>query len=301
MSLLVTGSIGIDTVRTPYGVNENCIGGSAVYFSLAAGLFTPVTLIGVVGQDCPFNMEEVFENRPVDLSGLEVRKGSKTFRWHGVYEGSMNEAQTKMVQLNVLAEAPPHVPESCQHCEYIFLANTAPSLQSQLLDQLGHPKFVAADTMNLWIETANADLRQLLERIDMLVLNEGEAEMLTGRHNLISAAKSIVQMGPRFVVIKKGEHGSMLYDNAGNIFVLPAFPTDVVVDPTGAGDSFAGGMLGYLSQSDTVDFAHLQRSIAYGTILSSFTIQDFSIHALQKATLDKIDERLEKFRKVTQF
>lgn len=301
MSLLVTGSIGIDTVRTPYGLNENCIGGSAIYFSLAAGLFVPVKLIGVVGEDCPFNMKEIFENRQVDLSGLEVRRGSKTFRWHGVYEGSMNEAQTKTVQLNVLAEAPPQVPESCQDCGYIFLANTAPSLQNQLLGQFGHPKFVAADTMNLWIETANADLRELMERIDMLVLNEGEAEMLTGHHNLVSAAKSIIKMGPRFVVIKKGEHGSLLYDHAGNIFVLPAFPTDIVVDPTGAGDSFAGGMMGYLSQFDSVDFFHLQQAIAYGTVTASFTIQDFSIHALQKATLDKIEQRLETFRKVTQF
>ena len=301
MSLLVTGSVGIDTVRTPYGLNQNCIGGSAIYFSLAAGFFAPIKLVGAVGDDCPFNFEEIFQGKDIDLEGLEVRKGSKTFRWHGSYEGSMNEARTDAVELNVLAEELPTVPEKYRDCRYVFLANTAPALQKKLLEQLHGPTLVAADTMNHWIMTAKSDLLSLLEQIDMLILNDGEAKLLTGHHNLIEAARSIIYMGPQFVVIKKGEHGSLLYDNRDNIFVLPAYPARVVVDPTGAGDSFAGGMMGYLTQADSVDVMTLQRAIVHGTVVASFTIGDFSIHGLQSATRGMIDERVDLLRKVTQF
>lgn len=301
MSLLVTGSVGIDTVQTPYGVNKDCIGGSAVYFSMAAGFFADVKFVGVIGDDCPFDLAELFHSRDVDLKGLEVRPGSKTFRWHGTYEGDMNEARTDAVQLNVLAEQPPAVPESFRNCEYVFLANTAPSLQMKLLEQLANHSFVAADTMNLWIETAGEDLKQLLQRIDLLVLNDGEAKLLTGQHNLVSAAKSILEMGPRFVVIKKGEHGSMLYDAEGNIFLLPAFPAAVVIDPTGAGDSFAGGMMGCLAQSGTIDVMTLRSAMVYGTVMASFTIGDFSIHGIKTATREMIDERFDRLRKITQF
>jgi len=301
MSLLVTGSVGIDTVKTPYGINEDCIGGSAVYFSMAAGVFTDVKFVGVIGDDCPFDLTELFADKPVDLEGLEVRTGSKTFRWHGTYEGDMNEARTDAVELNVLAEQPPAVPERFRHCNHVFLANTAPSLQIQLLDQLASPAFVAADTMNHWIETAEADLKELLSQIDMLILNDNEAKLLTGQKNLVTAAKSILEMGPRFVVIKKGEHGSMMYDTKGDVFLLPAYPATVVIDPTGAGDSFAGGMMGYLSQAGAVDVASLRNAIVYGTVMASFTIGDFSIHGIKKATREMIDERFDRLRKVTQF
>lgn len=301
MSLLVTGSVGIDTVRTPYGLNENCIGGSAVYFSLAAGFFTPIKLVAAVGEDCPFNFEEIFQNMNIDLEGLEVRKGSKTFRWHGSYEGNMNEARTDVVELNVLAEELPVVPDGYRDCKYVFLANTAPSLQKKLLKQLGNPRIVAADTMNHWIMTAKTDLLDLLGQIDMLVLNDGEATLLTGHHNLILAAKDIIEMGPRFVVIKKGEHGSLLYDNHDNIFLLPAYPTTVVMDPTGAGDSFAGGLMGYLAQAESVDVMTLQKAIVYGTVIASFTIGDFSIHGLKGATMEMVEERFDRLRKLTQF
>lgn len=301
MSLIVTGSIGIDTIRTPYGYNRDCIGGSAIYFSLAAGFFTQVKFMGVVGEDCPFDLMEVFKGRDVDLEGLEVRKGSKTFRWCGSYEGDMNEAKTDAVELNVLAEAPPQVPASYCNADYVFLANTAPSLQMQLLEQMGETLFVAADTMNLWIMTAQEDLRKLLKRIDLLVLNDGEAKLLTGQSNLIAAAEQILEMGPRYVIIKKGEHGSMMCDYSGQMFLLPAFPTSVVIDPTGAGDSFAGGMMGYLAKAGTVDYVTLRKAIVYGTVVSSFTIGDFSIHGLQKATLEAIEERFEMLRQVTQF
>lgn len=301
MSLLVTGSVGIDTVRTPYGLNQNCIGGSAIYFSLAASFFAPVKFVGAVGEDCSFDFEDIFLDRDVDLEGLEVRKGSKTFRWHGSYEGNMNEARTDVVELNILAEQPPQVPENYRNSKYVFLANTAPSLQKKLLDQLNDPSLVAADTMNHWIMTAKKDLIDLLGRIDMLVLNDGEANLLTGHHNLILAAKSIIDMGPRFVVIKKGEHGSLLYDHRDNIFLLPAYPATVVVDPTGAGDSFAGGMMGYLARAGSGDVMAMQKAIAYGTVIASFTIGDFSIHGIKNATLDMIEERFDTLRKVTQF
>ncbi|MHC5119675.1 MAG: PfkB family carbohydrate kinase [Planctomycetota bacterium] len=301
MSLLVTGSVGIDTVRTPYGLNQDCIGGSAVYFSMAASYFTEVKFVGVVGDDCPFDLADLFRTKTVDLEGLETRAGSRTFRWQGSYEGSMNEACTDAVELNVLAEQPPAVPEVFRDCKYVFLANTAPSLQMKLLDQLHHPKIVAADTMNLWIQTANEDLKHLLQRIDLLVLNDGEAKLLTGHYNLISAARQIIEMGPRFVVIKKGEHGSMMVDSRDNIFLLPAYPTDLVIDPTGAGDSFAGGLMGYAAQVDSVDTMTLQKAIAYGTVMASFTIGDFSIHGIKNATQEMIEERFDRLRKITQF
>ena len=185
--------------------------------------------------------------------------------------------------------------------EFVFLANTAPALQMKLLDQLENHSFVAADTMNLWIETANDDLKQLLQRIDLLVLNDGEAKLLTGQHNLISAAKGILEMGPQFVIIKKGEHGSMLHDNQGNIFLLTAFPATVVIDPTGAGDSFAGGMMGFLSESGAIDVITLRNAMVYGTVMASFTIGDFSIHGINTATREMIDERFDRLRKITQF
>jgi len=301
MSLLVTGSIGIDTVRTPYGYNKDCIGGSAVHFSMGAGLFTHVKFLGVVGEDCPFNLQEIFAGRDVDLTGLEVRKGSKTFRWSGTYEGDMNEAHTNAVELNVLAEAPPRVPDSYRDCEFVFLANTSPELQIRLLDQLGAPTFVAADTMNHWIVTHKDSLLDLLDRIDMLILNEGEAKLLTDQRNLVTAAKQILELGPRVVIIKKGEHGAMMYDADGDIFLLPAYPTPVVIDPTGAGDSFAGGMMGYLSHAGSVDIISLRNAMVYGTVVASFTIGDFSIHGVQNATREMIEERFDRLRKITQF
>ncbi|MHC5164048.1 MAG: PfkB family carbohydrate kinase [Planctomycetota bacterium] len=268
---------------------------------MAAGFFTDVKFVGVIGEDCPFDLAELFAGKSVDLKGLETRKGSKTFRWNGTYEGDMNEARTDAVQLNVLAEQPPVVPESFRGSDYVFLANTAPALQMELLGQLENHSFVAADTMNLWIQTAAADLKRLLQEIDLLVLNDGEAKLLTGQHNLVSAAKSILEMGPRFVVIKKGEHGSMLYSIEGDVFLLPAFPASIVIDPTGAGDSFAGGMMGYLSKSGVVDVISLRNAMVYGTVMASFTIGDFSIHGLKSATREMIEERFDRLRKVTQF
>jgi sugar/nucleoside kinase (ribokinase family) len=301
VSLLVTGSIGIDTVKTPFGVSKDCLGGSAVYFSMAASFFTPVCFLGAIGSDCPFDLKKVFKNRPVDFTGLEMRYESKTFRWAGSYQGAMNEAVTDFVELNVLAEEPPKMPEEYKDSKFVFLANTAPILQIQLLKQLKNPKFVAADTMNLWINNNLTDLKRLLKKIDCLVLNEGEARMLANEHNLITAAGKITKLGPSVVVIKKGESGSIIRQRNGDLFVLPAYPATLVKDPTGAGDSFAGGFMGYLAGRNKTDFATLKKAVAYGTVVASFTIADFSLKGLTKTTRRDIDKRIKELGKLVKF
>jgi sugar/nucleoside kinase (ribokinase family) len=301
MSLLVTGSIGIDTIKTPYGASEQCLGGSSVYFSMAASFFSPVRFVGVVGADCPFDLAEVFKDRDVDLRGLEVRPDSKTFVWHGTYHEDMNERTTDYVELNVLQEAPPKVPEPFRDSEFVFLANTAPALQLELLEQISEPTFVAADTMNLWIEGQLEDLKKLLRRIDCLIINDDEARQLAGELNLIEAAETILAMGPSIVIVKKGESGSLMCLNDGSKFVLPAFPASEVNDPTGAGDSFAGGFMGYLAHAQRADFDALASAVAYGTVVASFAIADFSLNGLTQIARDDIDRRLEKLRKFTSF
>ena len=300
MSLLVTGSIGIDTVETPFGKRDDVIGGSAIYFSYAASFFTPVRLVGVVGEDCPKSLLNVFEGRDVDASGLEMRKGSKTFRWHGSYVKDMNEAETVEVDLNVLAERAPKIPDPFLDSRYVFLANTHPALQDQMLCCLKGPRLVVADTMNLWIQTEREALLKLLKKIHGLVLNDGEARLLTGKKNLIEAARDVLAMGPKFVVIKKGEHGAMMC-SANDVFVLPAFPADKVVDPTGAGDSFAGGMMGYLSTQGTFSAATIKRAMAFGTVVASYTIADFSLGALKAINRDDIDERWHAYKQAMSF
>lgn len=302
MSLLVTGSIGIDTVKTPYGESKNCIGGSAVYFSMSASYFSSVRFLGAVGKDCPFDLQDVFKGRDVDLTGLEVREDSKTFRWKGSYHDTMEVAITDNVELNVLAEEPPAVPKEYRDSELVFLANTAPALQMQLLDQLDNPKFVAADTMNCWIEGHLDELKQLLAKIDCLIINEDEARALADEHNLVKAAKVILGMGPDLAVIKKGESGSITCSKNGDMFILPAFPAEEVKDPTGAGDTFAGAFMGYLGSlksSERRNLDSLKTAIGYGTVASSFTISDFSLNGLKSATREKLDERFEQLRRLT--
>jgi len=301
MSLLVTGSIAIDTVKTPYGISENCLGGSAVYFSMAASLFSPVRLVAVIGSDCPFDLAEVFADRNVDLTGLEVRENSKTFRWKGTYSDNMDDRRTDCLELNVLAEAPPRVPAEYKDSRYVFLANTAPALQLQLLEQIEKGVFAAADTMNCWIENELDDLKQLLKKIDCLIINEEEARMLADEHNLMKAAEKILYMGPNVVIIKKGESGSITYNSNREGFILPAFPAVEVKDPTGAGDSFAGGLMGYLAQVGKTDSESLKTAIAYGTVTASFTIADFSLQGLTSIDKTDIDSRFETLRKLTHF
>jgi sugar/nucleoside kinase (ribokinase family) len=300
MSLLVTGSIGIDTVETPFGKRDDVLGGSAIYFSYAASFFTPVRLVGVVGEDAPKFIFNAFEGRDVDVTGLEVRKGSKTFRWHGSYVKDMNEAQTVEVDLNVLAEQAPKIPSAFLGSEYVFLANTHPVLQQEMLASLRDPRLVVADTMNLWIQSERAELAKLLSKIHGLVLNDGEVRLLTGEKNLILAARAVLKMGPRFVVIKKGEHGSMLCSDR-DVFVLPGFPADKVVDPTGAGDSFAGGMMGYLSTQASLSSSTIRRAMAFGTVVASHTISDFSLAGLRSTDRESIDDRYDLFKQAISF
>ncbi|MFH1616785.1 MAG: PfkB family carbohydrate kinase [Planctomycetota bacterium] len=301
MALLVTGSIAIDTVRTPFGASERCLGGSAVYFSMAASFFAPVRLVGVIGPDCPFDLRNVFKGRTVDLAGLEVRQASKTFRWAGSYSGAMNEAITENVALNVLAERPPDVPEAYRDSRFVFLANTAPALQMQLLSRIEKPLFVAADTMNCWIDNNLGDLEQLLAKIDALIFNDTEARMLTKQQNTIAAAAKVLEMGPSVVIIKKGEHGSVMATRDGQHFALPAYPTAAVKDPTGAGDAFAGALMGYLAKTQNTRLESLKKAIAYGTVLASFTIEDFSLRKVSAITTNDIEKRFDNLRQITSF
>lgn len=301
MSLLVTGSIGIDTVRTPYGVIENCLGGSAVYFSMAASFFSPVRLVGVIGADCPFDLTKVFAGRKVDLTGLEVRPQSKTFRWTGSYHENMDDRTTENLELNVLAEDPPTVPDSFRDSDLVFLANTAPNLQLQLLEQIQASAFVAADTMNCWIQKHLDDLKALLKKIDCLIINEDETRMLAAEHNLIKASEKVLDMGISVVIIKKGESGSIMCNVSGEKFILPAYPATEVKDPTGAGDSFAGALLGYLAQTGKTDFDTLKMAVGYGTVVASFTIADFSLQGLTSIKRTDIDNRLKTLQKLTRF
>jgi sugar/nucleoside kinase (ribokinase family) len=301
MSLLVTGSIGLDTLETPTGLRKDVLGGSAIYFAYAASFFTPVRLVGVVGEDHPKELFTLYNGRDVDTGGLEIRKGSKTFRWHGSYLKDLNEAVTVEVDLNVLAERAPKIPASFLDSKYIFLANTHPALQQEMLASLKGPKLIVADTMNLWIQTQQPELRKLLTKIHGLVLNDGEARLLTEEKNLIAAARQVLKMGPKFVVIKKGEHGCLMVSDRG-AFVLPAFPAEKVIDPTGAGDSFAGGMMGYVAtQGGSVSPATLKRGLAYGTVVASFTISDFSLDGIVRTDRDQIDDRWHEFKTAMSF
>lgn len=301
MSLLVTGSIGIDTVESPSGKVEDALGGSTIYFAVAASFFSPVRLVGVVGDDCPKDfLKPLHDNPAIDMSGLEVREGSKTFRWHGRYHEDVNERDTVAVELNVLGEAGPTIPDSFCDSRYVFLANTHPVLQLELLGQLAEPSLVVADTMDIWITEQRSAVEDLLGRIDGLVINESEARLLTGRANVVAAGMEIVKLVRRFLVIKKGEHGALLFAGGG-VFALPGYPAVKVVDPTGAGDVFAGAMMGNLAAEDRVDSASLRRAIAYGTITAGIELEDFSINRLLAVTRADIESRLEEFRGMTAF
>jgi len=295
MPLIVTGSIGIDTIHAPTGDAENVLGGSCIYFAAAASFFGPVRLVGAVGDDFPDHFLEIFKHFQIDLSGLEHRAGSKTFRWRGKYHENMNHRETLEVDLNVLAEALPPVPEHYRDSRHIFLANTHPAAQLELLASFPDRALAVADTMDLWIETEQPTLLKLLKQIDGLVLNDSEAILLTEQSNLVRAAEQILTLGPKFVVIKKGEHGAMLLHAQGHA-LLPAYPARDVVDPTGAGDSFAGGMMGYLAGTRDYSIAGLRRAMAYGTMVASYNIEAFSLDRLRQINRGHLDERLDQYR-----
>lgn len=300
MSLLVTGSIGIDTVETPHGRVEGVLGGSSIYFSLAAALFSEVRLVGVVGDDFDMDLLKPLQDKRIDTRGVEVRAGSKTFRWTGKYSGSMNDAQTLDVQLNVLAEGGATIPPEFTDTDFVFLANTHPSLQRDFARQFPNAGLIVADTMDLWINNEPDELRRTLASVHGLVLNENEARLLTKQNNLVVAGLEILKLGPRFVVIKKGEHGSLLVSH-DDLFVLPAYPTQNTIDPTGCGDTFAGAMMGYLAAHDSHDPDTLRSAMARGSVVSSFVIESFSIAALASVTENAVEQRLEELKRIARF
>ncbi len=300
MPLLVVGSVAFDSVETPTASRENVVGGSAVFFSYAASYFTSVRLVGVVGEDWPAEHTELLQSRGIDTAGLQVIPGKKTFRWRGKYLPNMNDRETLEVHLNVFGEFDPVLPEAYKRAKYIFLANGAPQVQLKVLDQCVGAHLVVADTMDLWIETEHDALLQLLGRIDGLVLNDSEAKLLTQDENLVSAGHKVREMGPKFVVIKKGEHGAMFFSEH-ETYVLPAYPTPDVVDPTGAGDSFAGGMMGYLAERDDFDPTTLKEALAYGILVASFNVEDFSLDRMQGIERADLDERMKAYRQMLSF
>ncbi len=300
MPLVVVGSVALDSVETPTETRENLLGGSAVFFSYAASYFNPIRLVSVVGDDWPEEHTQLLESRGIDTSGLEKVPGGKTFFWRGRYHDNMNVRETLAIHLNVFEQFDPKLAEEQCHCKYLFLANGPPAIQLRVLDQCPGTQLAVADTMDLWINTARDELDELLKRVDGLVLNDSEAKLLTGEENLVRAGHATCAMGPRFVVIKKGEHGAMFFSEH-ETYVLPAYPTQNVVDPTGAGDSFGGGMMGYLAEQGNVEPKTLKKAMAYGTLTASFTVEGFSLDGLKKIRREDIEKRMDEYRKMLAF
>jgi sugar/nucleoside kinase (ribokinase family) len=301
MSVLIVGSIALDTVKTPVEEHADLLGGSASYAAVGASFFAPVNLVGVVGDDFPKPHVEFFGSRRIDLEGLQVAPG-KTFRWSGEYMWDLNTRETRSVELNVFEHFTPTLPATYAGTPFVLLANIAPKLQSHVLDQMQRPRFVVADTMDLWIKIADDDLRALLPRVDMLILNDGEARQFTGETSLIKAGAKIRGLGPAYVAIKKGEHGCLLFGD-NQFFSCGAYPLEDIHDPTGAGDTFAGGLAGYLASNadGEVTFAHLRKAVVYGSVLASFNVEAFSLERLRTLTQNDIDERYSMFRLMSQF
>lgn len=300
MSVLVVGSIALDTVKTPVEEHADLLGGSASYAALAASFFSPVKLVGIVGTDFPASEFDFWKSRKIDGEGVQ-RVNGKTFRWSGEYAWDLNTRETRSTALNVFEHFKPKLPGSYRKTDFVLLANIAPSLQSHVLDQMEQPRFVAADTMDLWIETARKDLDALLPRIDLLILNESEAREITKETSLIKAGRQIRKMGPRYVAIKKGEHGALLFGE-DEFFSCGAYPLEDIHDPTGAGDTFAGGIAGYLAGTvSTVHFTDLRKAMIYGSVLASFCVEAFSLERLRTLSLEEINERYEMFKLISQF
>jgi sugar/nucleoside kinase (ribokinase family) len=300
MPLLVVGSVALDSVETPTDRRDNVLGGSAGHFSYGASFFSGVRLVGVVGEDWPSEHTELLQERGIDTAGLQVVPGGRTFRWRGKYLPNMNDRETLEVHLNVFADFDPRLPQAFRRCEYLFLANGSPSLQLKVLEQVERPRLVVADTMNLWIEIERDTLLRLLSRLDGLVLNDEEARLLTNDENLVRAGLAVRDLGPKFVIIKKGEHGAMFFGE-NETYVLPAYPTPRVVDPTGAGDSFAGGMMGYLAGAGRFDPVTLKTALGYGIVVASYNVEDFSLDRMKSITRDDIERRMVEYRQMLSF
>ncbi|HEX3818528.1 MAG TPA: PfkB family carbohydrate kinase [Chthoniobacterales bacterium] len=301
MSVLVVGSIALDTVKTPVEEHADQLGGSASYAALGASFFAPVQLVGVVGDDFPESEFDFWKTRAIDASGVQ-RASGKTFRWSGEYAWDLNTRETRSVALNVFENFEPALPENFRETEFVLLANIAPSLQMHVLEQMKRPHFVVADTMDLWIETTRKDLDALLPRVDLLILNDSEARQMTGETSLIRAGRAIRRAGPKYVAVKKGEHGALLF-GPDEFFSCGAYPLEDIHDPTGAGDTFAGGVAGYLAgrSGGQVDFAQLRKALIYGSVLASFDVEAFSMDRMRSLTPNEIDERYEMFKLMSQF
>lgn len=299
MPVLVVGSVALDNVRTPFGEREDVLGGAAVYFGLAAAYFTPVRLVGVVGADFPDRHREVLESRGIDLAGLETVEG-ETFRWGGEYGYDLNTRETLFTELNVFADFKPRIPESFRDSEHVFLANIAPNLQLGILEQVERPATVSLDTMNYWIEHTPEELREVIGRVDMVLINDSETRELAHEPNLRRAAAAILEWGPRLIVVKKGEHGAVAFSEDW-MFAVPGLPLDTIVDPTGAGDAFAGGFLGYVAATGDTSPEGLRRATIYGSAMGSFCCEDFSVDRLVELDAEEIERRFAEFRRLTRF
>ncbi|MGV3710089.1 MAG: PfkB family carbohydrate kinase [Gemmatimonas sp.] len=297
--VLVVGSVALDSVETPFGKAEDAIGGSGTFFSSSASHFTKVQLVGVVGSDYPLHKLQPLEARGVDLAGLEKADGS-SFRWRGRYRHDLNSAETLETHLGVFSNFRPQIPEQFRNSPFVFLANIDPRLQLQVLEQVSKPKLVACDTMNFWIESRRPELLELLKHVDLVTLNDGEARQLTNESNLVKSAKWILDRGPKFVLIKKGEHGAFMFTK-DSVFFAPAYPLESVFDPTGAGDSFAGGFIGYLASTNDLSEASMRRAVVMGSAMGSFAVEKFSNERLLEIGKKDIDARVQEFRKLVSF
>jgi len=299
MSVLVVGSVALDSVETPFGKADDVLGGSATFFSSAASILTPVQLVGIVGTDYPLEKLEPLAARGVDLAGLEHSEGA-SFRWRGRYRHDLNSAETLETHLGVFSRFSPKIPEQFRNAPFVFLGNIDPRLQLEVLKQVEKPKLVACDTMNFWIQSRRPDLIELLRHVDLVTLNDGEARQLTEKVNLVQAAKWIMDCGPTHVIIKKGEHGAFMF-NRSSIFFAPAFPLENVFDPTGAGDSFAGGFIGYLARTGDLSEASMRRAVMYGSAMGSFAVEKFSTERLMTLTRPELDARVGELRQLVTF
>ncbi|MCC7431683.1 sugar kinase [bacterium] len=299
MGILAVGSIALDSVETPYGKAENALGGSATYFSASASYFNSVSVVGVVGTDFPHADLEFLKKRHVNIDGIKIEQG-KTFRWGGKYHDDLNQRDTLFTELNVFEHFNPIIPDSYKNCDYVFLGNITPSLQINVLEQIKKPKLVVLDTMNLWISIAKESLLEAISKVDVILINDSEAKELTLESNLVKAAKKIFEIGPSVVVIKKGEHGALMFTKT-SIFSAPALPLEKVCDPTGAGDTFAGGFFGYLSKSGVLTDEVLRKAMIYGSVMASFCVEDFSLQNLKNLSEEQIANRYKEFVKLSSF
>ena len=302
MSLLAVGTVAFDDIETPAGRAEKVVGGACTYIALSASYFTrPVRIVSVIGDDFPTETLDMLRSRGADLEGLQIRPGEKSFFWAGRYHNNMNSRDTLDTQLNVLATFDPVVPASYQDSEYLMLGNLTPQVQLQVLAQMNRrPKLVVLDTMNFWMDVALDDLKIVLQQIDVLTINDEEARQLSGKHSLLQAAEAIHAMGPKYLIIKKGEHGALLFSGM-EMFYAPALPLAEVIDPTGAGDTFAGGFIGYIAQTGDISFANMKRAVIHGSAMASFCVEKFSIERLQELNTEMIQERVKQFANLVHF